>query len=97
MKFIFPKNYDFKNKLFGIIEYSTAILNVVWYAIVILISNIFFKKLQIKIFIFIILCFPLSLLSIFGFHGENIFYVFKYLFKYFLRQKLYFYSKDYKK
>ena len=97
MKFIFPKNYDFKDKLFGIIDYSTAVLNVGWYAIVILISNIFLKNLQIKIFIFIVLCFPISLLSIVGFHGENIFYVFKYLFKYFSRQKLYFYSKNYKK
>ncbi len=23
MKFIFPQNYNFKNKLFGVIEYST--------------------------------------------------------------------------
>lgn len=26
MKFIFPKNYTFKNKIFGIIDYSTALV-----------------------------------------------------------------------
>ena len=26
MKFIFPQNYDLKNKLFGIIDYSTALV-----------------------------------------------------------------------
>ena len=31
MKFIFPQNYKFNNKLFGIIDYSTAIVNIVWY------------------------------------------------------------------
>ena len=30
MHFIIPKNYDFKAKLFGIIDYSTALLNGVW-------------------------------------------------------------------
>lgn len=97
MKFIFPKNYNFKNKLFGIIDYTTATINIIWYAIVFLIINILFKKLQTKIFIFIVFCFPLSLLSIVGFHGENIFYVFKYMFKYFYKQRLYLYSKNYKK
>ena len=29
MKFIFPQNYNFKSKLFGVIDYSTAIFNVI--------------------------------------------------------------------
>ena len=29
MKFIFPQNYDFKSKLFGLFDYSTIILNLV--------------------------------------------------------------------
>lgn len=28
MKFIIPENYDFKNRLFGFMDYSTAIFNV---------------------------------------------------------------------
>lgn len=30
MKFIFPQNYNFKNKLFGIIDYSSLIFNIIW-------------------------------------------------------------------
>ena len=28
MKFIIPQNYNFKSKIFGIIDYSTAFLNI---------------------------------------------------------------------
>ena len=97
MKFIFPQNYNFRNKIFGIIDYTTAFFNVVWYFIVFLIINIIFNSLQVKVFIFILFCFPLFLFSIAGFNGENIFYVFKYLLKYLLNQKLYLYNKNYKK
>ena len=30
MKFIFPQNYNFKNKLFGFLDYSTIFLNLIW-------------------------------------------------------------------
>ena len=29
MKFIFPQNYRFKNKLLGIIDYSTLFFNII--------------------------------------------------------------------
>ena len=93
MKFIFPKNYDFNTKLFGLIDYSTAILNVAWSVIVFVIINIFFKSLNIKIFLFIICSFPVLLFSIIGINGENVIYVFSYIIKYILKQKLYFYEK----
>lgn len=97
MKFIFPKNYNFKNKILGIIDYTTALFNVAWYGIVFLIVNLFFNGLKAKIIIFILLCFPLFLFSISGFNGENIIYVFKYMLKYFIKPKLYLYNKNYKK
>ena len=97
MKFIFPQNYNFKNKILGIIDYSTAFLNVVWYGLIFLFVNLVFNSLQTKIVIFIVFCFPLLLFSIGGFNGENIFYVLKYILKYFLKPKLYLYSKNYKK
>ena len=40
MKFIFPKNYNFKNKIFGIIDYSTALVNIIWYAFIFLLINL---------------------------------------------------------
>ena len=36
MKFIFPQNYNFNNKLFGFIDYSTLILNILWGLIIFL-------------------------------------------------------------
>ena len=93
MKFIFPQNYNFKNKILGIIDYSTAFLNLVWDILVFAISNIFFSDWSLKIFILIIFCFPLLLFSFVGFNGENILYVFSYLISFFTKPKLYLYKK----
>lgn len=93
MKFIIPQNYKFKNKIFGIIDYSTAFFNIVWYLLIFFLLNIFFKSWNIKIFFLVSLCFPITLFSIVGFNGEPIIYVFKYILKYILRPKLYLYKK----
>ena len=85
MKFIFPQNYNFKNKLFGIIDYSSLIFNIIWDLIIFLLINLLFKNNNIKIFIF--------LFTILGFNHENILNVFIYLIKYIKRPKIYFYSK----
>ena len=93
VKFIFPQNYNFNSKIFGFLDYSTAILNLIWDLFIFLIINIFFNSLNIKIFLFVTLCFPLLIFSLVGFNGENIIYVFNYIFKFLLRPKLFFYSK----
>ncbi len=97
MKFIFPQNYRFKNKILGIIDYTTAFVNLIWYIIVLILVNLIFDSIDLKVFVFITLCFPLLLLSFSGFHGENIVTVMRYLFKFIFRQKLYFYSRKYKR
>ena len=76
MNFIFPQNYNFKNKILGIIDYSTAILNVSWFSILLIIVNILFNDINIKIFLIITFYFPILIFSIIGFNGENIIYVF---------------------
>lgn len=93
MKFIFPQNYDFSTKLFGLIDYSTAILNIIWSGFILILINVIFESLNIKIFLFIIFSFPVLLFSMIGINGENILYVFSYLIKYIVKQKLYFYEK----
>ena len=93
MKFIFPQNYNFKNKLLGIIDYSTAFVNVIWYALVFILVNFIFKSLTLKIFVFVVLCFPLLLFSFAGFNGENILYVFSYLTRFLFKPKLFLYRK----
>ena len=66
MKFIFPQNYDFSTKFLGLIDYSTAILNIIWSGLVFILVNIVFKSLDIKIFFFIILSMPVLLISVIG-------------------------------
>ena len=94
MKFIFPQNYNFTNKIFGFIDYSTAILNVIWAILIFAFLHILFNDLTTKIFLFITFCFPLLLFSILGFNGENITYFIIYILKYFLKPKIYFFKKD---
>ena len=53
MKFIFPQNYKFNTKILGIIDYQTAILNLIWDGLIFLILNIIFRSINIKIFLFI--------------------------------------------
>lgn len=93
MKFIFPQNYNFKNKILGIIDYTTAFVNITWFTFILLLVNILFNSINIKIFIVIVFCFPLLIFSIVGFNGENIFTVLKYMFKFFFTQKLFLFSK----
>ena len=93
MQFIIPQNYSFKNKILGIFDYSTAFFNIIWYVIVFIILNTLFNNWNIKIFLLISLCFPITLFSLIGFNGEPIVYVFKYIIKYIFRHKLYLYKK----
>lgn len=92
MKFIIPQNYTFSSKLFGFIDYSTAIVNVVWYTFIFCIVNFILSSLFFKIFVFIILCFPVLLFSLIGFNHENILYVILYILKFAFSQKIYLYK-----
>ena len=94
MKFIFPQNYNFKNKILGIIDYTTAIVNIIWDMFIFFLVNLLFSSLNFKILFFIIFCFPLLLFSFAGFNGENIIIVFSYMFKFIFKNKLLFYSKN---
>lgn len=94
MKFIFPKNYDFKTKLFGVFDYFTIIINIIYFLFIFSICNLLISSIYIKIFIIISLCFPIFLLSLFGLNNENVFLVLIYIIKYFLKPKLYLYNKN---
>jgi hypothetical protein len=94
MKFIIPQNYNLKPKLLGFIDYPTAILNICWFVILFLILRFIPISLFIKIFIFIILAFPIFLFSLIGFNGENILNVLYFIIKYTFKPKLYFFYKN---
>ena len=94
MKFIFPQNYNFKSKLFGTIDYNIIFINLIWDLFVFLIIS-FFNNLNVKIFLFFVLCFPLFLFSFLGFNGESITYVFAYIFNFIFKDKLLFFYKNF--
>ena len=97
MKFIFPQNYNFNTKLLGIIDYSVAIADLIWGVMVVFIVNILVRRLSIKIFLSIILVFPVIIFSIAGVDGENLLYFLSYVLKYIFKQKIYLYEKKWKK
>ncbi len=93
MKFIFPQNYKFNTKLFGILDAQTAVVTAIWAGIMYLVVNFIFKSLYIKIFLFIVTVFPIVIFSIVGVNGENIINVVIYMSKFIIKRKLLFYNK----
>ena len=94
MKFIFPKNYSFKYKLLGFLDYSTAILDAIIGFILFGVLHIFIKSITTKIYIFVIIYFPIILFSVFGIGKENILSVIYYMFKFFKNRSIYLYNKN---
>ena len=92
MKYIFPTNYNFKNKILGIIDYPTLIFNILYFLIIFLIFNMIFRNLSLKIMFIIIFYFPIFIFSIVGFNHENILYSIFYIVKYFFMPKIYLYK-----
>lgn len=93
MKFIFPRNYNYQNKMLGVIDYNTAIFNVIFFLFTYLILSIFIYNIYYRIFSFIIICMPLLLFSIIGFNNENFLYVLKYLVHFLFNNKIYIFKK----
>lgn len=92
MKFIFPQNFNFKNKLLGIIDYPTAIFNVIYFLLICFICKLLIHNLTAKIIIIIFTYLPIFLLSVIDFNHENILYFLWYMFKYFFKPKIYLYK-----
>lgn len=93
MKFIFPQNYNFTNKLFGFIDYTTIILNIIWGLLIFSFVYFFIPNITLKIGIFIVFFLPFALFSIIGFNHEKILYILIYLYFYVSRPKMYLFKK----
>lgn len=93
MHFIFPKNYNFKPKLLGLIEYTTAIIDSVIALFIYGFVNLVFTSITIKIYVFISLFLPILLISILGINRESIISVCIYMFKFIKNQNIYLYKK----
>lgn len=95
MHFIIPKNYKFKNKIFGIVDYPTAIVNLVLDVVIYFILKNLNINISTKIFIFTTLSFPVLLLTMIGFNNESPIYTFSYIVKFILKQKVYLFRKEF--
>ena len=93
MKFIFPQNYNFTNKLFGFIDYTTIILNIIWGLLIFSFVYFFIPNITLKIGLFIVFFLPFALFSIIGFNHERILYILIYLYFYVSRPKMYLFKK----
>lgn len=93
MNFIIPKNYKFKAKLLGLIDYQTAVLDSIWAGILHVLVNAIFSSITMKVYFFIGLFVPFLLFSIIGINNENILSVLIYIFKYYKKQKIYLFKK----
>jgi hypothetical protein len=91
LNFIFPSNYSFKNKLLGIIDYPTAIFNVIYFLIIFGINYLLFSSINIRIIFIVVFYFPIFLFSIVGFNHENILYSLFYILKFLIKPKIYLY------
>ena len=94
MKFIFPKNYRYRAKIFGIIDYITAIIDSLIGILLFFLIRIFIKKITTQIYIFIILFVPIILFSVFISDGENIIVYIIQIVKFIKKRGIYFYYKN---
>lgn len=93
MQFIIPKNYKFKTKLLGLLDYQTAVIDGIWAGILFLLSNLIFTSLTHKLYFIVALFLPVLLFTIIGVNNESVISVTIYIFKYFKRQKIFLYKK----
>lgn len=93
MKFIFPKNYRYRAKILGFIDYVTAIVDSLIGILLFSLIHIFIKKITTQIYFFIILFVPIILFSAFVLDGENIITYTLQIIKFIKRRGIYFYEK----
>jgi len=94
LKFIIPQNYNLSSKLFGILDYSSVIIIGLWCLFIFCVTNFIFHTLYLKIFVLIVLCFPVVIFCFVGFNHENIIYVISYISNFAFSQKIYLYQKN---
>jgi hypothetical protein len=90
--YIFPKNYNFKNKIGGVIDYPTAIFNLLFIFLLYKFISIFKLTLTSKLIFISIFYTPIFLVSIFNHNDDNIICIAYYVIKFLVRPKLYLYK-----
>lgn len=91
MKFIIPKNYNYHLKILGLIDYPTAIFNLLVLGLLWLLLSPLFPNILRKTAIVIILYLPLLLITIVESQNESPIYRIYYILKFFVKPKIYLY------
>lgn len=94
VRYIIPRNYDFKPKLFGLIEYRLGVFVTGLILVLILIFHNINIPAILKIQIIIVINMPILMLGTIGVRGESLFDIIKLLLSYYFKQKIYFYEKE---
>lgn len=95
MRFIFPKNYKYRAKIFGFIDYITAIVDAFIGLVLFWILKIFIKKFSTRLYVFVIVFIPIILFTVFIADGENIISYLVRIIKFIKRRGVYLYGKKY--
>lgn len=90
--YIFPKNYNFKNKIGGVIDYPTAIFNLLFIFLLYKFISLFKLTLTSKLIFISIFYTPIFLVSILNHNDDNIICIAYYVIKFLVRPKLYLYK-----
>lgn len=91
--FIFPTNYNRKEKFLGLIEYKSIAVVAGWGICVFSIIKSCSFPVLMKIYLFLFVFGIPAILLLVGFNGENMVDVLRYLLCYILNPKVYVYSK----
>ncbi|MBP3284670.1 MAG: hypothetical protein J6M02_04145 [Clostridia bacterium] len=92
-QFIFPANYNRKEKFLGMVEYKTIIVIASWGAFLFYLLKFFGWAWIVKVYVFLIFFGIPSIFLLVGFNGENMLDVVRYLVKYSVSPKEYVYRK----
>ena len=92
-QYIFPANYNRKEKLLGMIEYKTLIVIGGWGGILLYLLKLFSWNWVIKLYIFLLLFGVPAIFLLIGFNGENMLDIMMYIIKYLIAPKAYVYQK----
>lgn len=91
--YIFPENYNKKEKFLGIIEYRLIIIIGIICSIVFYTLKYVFLNIKLKVCLFIVFAGLPSIFILIGVNGENMVDFIRYIFKFLIKEKVYVYRK----